>query len=316
MGYKNPKNKTRTAYGGSLRSIAFILLACTTLLLSPGSNSFATTISGYAEVRTDIKRLYELAAKGENHEDPLDGIVRYIERNDISVSNRRYALLHLEKLAVPELKDYLLKLSQQEIVLEQGGQLRAYARRAYWATIFAEAQDEAEEERILLQALAATFETRIDGRDQPYVGRATFVRNWAADKLCLRGKTEHLETIALSLDKYSRNPRAQERIQVCRRQIELINRFGSPLAAIEHIFQEVDPIKERPLIEWALYEGIELQPENFDEILISYLVRIEKHLDIRETVHLFIIPVSFLRSRNWTNKQFIENGFSSIKYFP
>jgi hypothetical protein len=305
-------HKRRTLKRSIVRLTSLALLAFA-LSLSVGSVSHATTHNKFQETREDIDRLYELARKGENYEEALDGIVGYVERGDVDTSNRIRALLRLQQLAAPELKDYLLQLSRPTMQLENSGQLRAYVHRAYWATVLAEAQNETEEEQILLKALNATFDVEIDGRKKTVTKPADFVRTWAADKLCRRGKTEHFDAISSALDKSKRNPRAQQRIELCRRQMELINRFDSPLATMEFILQEVDPIAEQMLVDWAINELVERQPANLDDLLIEYILRLEETPDIEDRRDLFFKPIALLRQRGWDNNQLLERGFNSIK---
>ena len=208
-------------------------------------------------------------------------------------------------MAAPELKDYLLRVAKGELEFEDSRQLRGFAHRAYWATLLAEAEDEDEEERILVAAL----EANVKGV------RSRTVRSWAADELCRRGKSEHFDKIAWSLDRYKTDSRAQQRIDLCRRQIELINMFDSRLATMKYILESVDPINEEKLVEWATNELIELQQENIEEILIDYLFRIQNELKIDLDNSLYYMPFYLLRERNWTDDMFKARGVKPMWWY-
>ena len=282
-------------------SLALVISA---YAFSPNVNpSHAFTLPD-SEAHEDIDRLYELALQSGNREAAIEDIRAYVERGDIKLSDQRYALRRLEDLAAPELKDYLLRVAMGEVEFENSAYLRAHAHRAYWATLLAEAKDEEDEERILVEGL----EAHVNGVS------STTVRRWAADELCRRGKSEHFEKIAWSLNRYKTNSRAQQRIDLCGRQIELINMFDSRLAAMKHIFEVVDPTKETALIEWAANELIELQPDEMEEIFIDYLLRLQNDLKIEFGDFLYHVPFDFLRERNWTDDQFRARGIKPMHW--
>lgn len=282
-------------------SLALVLsVFASSLNLNP---SLAFTLPD-SEAHEDIDRLYELAIRSENREAAIEDIRAYVERGGIKLSDQRYALRRLEELAAPELKDYLLRVAVGEVEFENSAYLRAHAHRAYWATLLAEAKDEEDEERILVEGL----EANVNG-----VSSRT-VRRWAADELCRRGKSEHFEKIAWSLNRYNTNSRAQQRIDLCGRQIELINMFDSRLAAMKHIFEVVDPTKETALIEWAADEIIELQPDEMEEIFIDYLLRLQNDLRVEFGDSLYHVPFDFLRKRNWTDDKFEARGIKPMHW--
>ena len=257
-----------------------------------------------SEAHKDIDRLYELALKGENREAALEGIQAYVERGDIKIGGQQYALRRLQHLAAPELKDYLLRVAMGEVEFENSTRLRAHAHRAYWATLLAEAKDEEDEERVLVEGL----EAHVKG-----VASRT-VRRWAADELCRRGKSEYLDKIAWSLNRYQTNSRAQQRIELCRRKIELINMFDGRLGAITHIFLAVDPTAEEKLVEWALDELIDLQPSNMDQMLVDYILRLKNELKIGSGRFVYYRPFLILRKKNWSDDDFKVRGIKPMHW--
>lgn len=257
-----------------------------------------------SEAHKEIDRLYELALKGENREAALEGIQAYLERGDIKIGDQQYALRRLQHLAAPELKDYLLRVAMGEVEFENSTRLRSHAHRAYWATRLAEAEDEEDEERVLVEGLEAHVKGAADG----------YVRAWVADELCRRGKSEYLEKIAWSLNRYKTNSRAQQRIELCGRKIELINMFDGRLGAITHIFLAVDPTAEENLVEWALDELIELKPSNMDQMLIDYILRLKNELKIESGRFVYYRPFLILRERNWTDDDFKARGIKPMHW--
>ena len=281
--------------------LALVLSAYASALLT--TPSLALTVPP-SEAHKDIDRLYELAVQGENREAAIEGIRAYVERGDIKLPDQQYALTRLEDLTAPELKDYLLRVAMGEVEFENSAYLRAHAHRAYWATLLAEAKDEEDEERILVEAL----ETHVKG-----VASRT-VRRWASEELCRRGKSEYLEKIAWSLNRYKTDSRAQQRIELCRRQIELINMFDSRLAAMKHIFEVVDPTEETALVEWATNELIELQPDEIENIFNDYLLRLQNDLKVEFGNSLYFAPFDFLRKRNWSDDDFKARGIKPMHW--
>jgi hypothetical protein len=266
-------------------------------------HSFAVVIPE-SEAHKEIDRLYGLAVRGEGREAAINGIRAYVERGDIRLADQQYALIRLQDLAAPELKDYLLRLAMGEVEFENSSRLRGHAHRAYWATLLAEAKDEKDEERVLVEGLEAHVKGAPDG----------YVRAWAADELCRRGKSEHLEEISRSLRWYLSRDRAQKKIDFCHRQIELIKKFYSRLAAIKHILEAVDPTKEEELVEWAIAELVELQSDDMEQILIEYLLRLQSDLNIEYGDFLYYMPFHLLRERNWTDDEFKARGIRPMHW--
>jgi hypothetical protein len=286
------------------------------LTLGAALPSEATTLVGKSETRKDIDRFYEMAASGEDYDAAVDSIVDYVERGDVDISDRRYALLKLGQLGVPKLKDYLRDVAFEDIELADGRQLQAHANLAYWQTLYAEATDANDEERVLASALEATLRVRIGlQKERSRDVRASIVRGWAADQLCDIGKSEYLDKIAWSLDQYNTNERAQKRIELCRWQMELLNKFSSRLATMEHIVLNDDPTDQADLTRWALRELHEMESTEADEVLFAHIVwargklespDVEPNTDYALTV---LQAASHLGRRNWTLEDYFERGF-------
>ena len=140
------------------------------------------------------------------------------------------------------------------------------------------------------------------------------VRRWAANELCQRGKSEHFEKITRSLSRYKLYTGDREKIELCRRQIELINMFDSRLDVMKHIFEVVDPTKEEKLVEWATDELVELQPDNIDKIFIDYLLRLQNVLKIEFGETPYYMPFQLLRERDWTDEMFKARGIRPMHW--
>ena len=257
-----------------------------------------------SEAHKDIDRLYGLALKGENRDAALEGLQAYVERGDIHLTDQQYALIKLKELAAPELKDYLLGVAMGEVEFENSARFRGLAHVAYWATLLKEAENEDEEEQILVEGL----EAHVKGV------KSTAVRRWVANKLCRMGKSEYLEKIAWSLNRYKTDSRAQQRIELCRRQIELINMFDSRPAAMKHILETVDPTAEAPLVNWALDELAEIQPSDMGEVLANYILRLQNEFKIRHGKSLYFRPFDLLRERNWSDDEFKARGIKPMHW--
>lgn len=281
--------------------LALTFLACASSVNVTPSLALILPVS---EAQKEIDRLYGLAVQGEDREAAIAGIRSYVERGDIGLADQQYAIKKLAALAAPELKDYLLRLAMGEIEFENSAYLRGLAHWAYWATLLKEAENEEEKERVLVEGL----EAHVKGV------RSKTVRRWAADELCRRGKSEFLEKIAWSLNRYKTDSRAQQRIELCRRQIELINMFESRLAAMKHIFEVVDPTEETALVEWATDELIELQPDEIENIFNDYLLRLQNDLKVEFGNSLYFAPFDFLRERNWTDDDFKARGIKPMHW--
>jgi hypothetical protein len=294
------------------------LVGAATLVISISSNlginkSFSDSISAF-EAREDIKRLYEQAIRGEDYDAALEGLVAYAERGDISPGEQAQAFKRLEDLAAPELKDYLLGVAQGEIEFDNSVKLRGYAYRAYWAVLLAEAQDEADEERILLEGLQATARVRVEDRDPPFkTVRSGLVRVWAAKELCGRGKTEHLEEIRRTFANYAGGS-TERLVDLCRRQMELVNRFDSRLETMEYILQKIDPEQEAPLINWALEDLVGSRSSEADQLVVDYILRLQNNPETKSKTELFIWPVILLRERNWTDADFEARGIAPMHF--
>ena len=280
-----------------------------TLVLFASASSLSTTPSlaltvPPSEAHKDIDRLYERALQGQDRAVALDGLRAFVEREDIRLTDQAYALIKLKELAAPELKDYLLGVAMGEIEFENSLRLRGVAHVAYWATLLKEAENEEEEERVLVEGL----EAHVKGV------RSRTVRRWVADELCRRGKSEHLDKIAWSLNRYKTDSRAQQRIELCRRQIELINMFDSRLAAMKHVLETVDPAAEAKLVDWALDELAEIQPSDVEEILGNYILRLQNEFKIEHGDSLYFKPFDFLRGRNWIDDDFKARGIKPMHW--
>ena len=280
-----------------------------TLVLFAYASSLSTTPSlaltvPPSEAHKDIDRLYERALQGQDRAVALDGLRAFVERGDIRLTDQAYALIKLKELAAPELKDYLLGVAMGEVKFENSARFRGLAHVAYWATLLKEAENEEEEERVLVEGL----EAHVKGV------RSRTVRRWVADELCRRGKSEYLDKIAWSLNRYKTDSRAQQRIELCRRKIELINMFDSRLAAMKHIFEVVDPTEETALVEWATNELIELQPVEIEKIFNDYLLRLQNDLKMEFGNSLYFAPFDLLRKRNWTDDDFRARGIKPMHW--
>jgi len=255
-----------------------------------------------------IDSLYEQAVRGEDYDAAIRGIVAYVERGDIGVSGQAFAISKLEQLAAPELKSYLLGIAQSEIEFKNSNILASLAHRAYWATLLAEAADQREDELILVEGLKATASIIVEGREEPISGiKSTLVREWAIDGLCRRGSSEHFQNIIKAVNSYISGERGQQKIDLCRRQMELINMFESDLVAFEHILVTVDPTSEKKLIDWALEELAKLNAIETDDIIFNYIIRLRDELNIRydksESI-LYDKPIHLLEKRKWTYDDF------------
>ncbi len=268
--------------------------------------------SAKSEAQINIDQLYEQAVRGENYQAAISEIVGYVENAELGEISQIYAINRLEDLAAVELKDYLRGIAEREIRFENSDRLRGYAHLAYWATLLAEASDEAEEQEIFVKGLEATIDVYVEGRDEPITGFGSpFVREWAVDELCRRGNPKYLGQIALSVKSYKSGKRAQQKIELCRRQSELLSKFDSRLAAFEYALETIDPTSEVQLVTWVLDEVFELRPNELDDLLASYLLRLENEFEIDSTGSTGITyrrAFSMLRKLNWTDEQFKERG--------
>ena len=297
-----------------------VLVLAAALAATTALSSHALSVAPKSDNQKGIDHLYELAIAGEENDAAIDGIIAYAERGDVNIYDRQYAFERLEALAEPKLMDYLEDVALGEIEFEDSRLLRDFANRAYWLTQFAEAVDAADEERILVAGLKAVVSLRIEGQETPNnMGESRLVRNWAADELCRRGRSEHFEKIKSSLDPYQSNQKAQERIEFCRQQLEVLNKFEDRQAAFEYILATGDPTFEytldnadstsdEKLIDWAVKELIESQPIDLEEILIDYIARLFEDFEEDEIGFSFYRPFSYLRDNNWTNEDFAARG--------
>ena len=280
--------------------LALTFLACASFL---NANPSLALILPVSEAHKEIDRLYGLAVEGEDREAAIAGIRSYVERGDIGLADQQYALVKLQELVAPELKDYLLRVAMGEVEFENSIRLRGPAHLAYWATLLKEAENE-EEERVLVEGLAA----EINGVSSGYV------RSWAVAEVCRRGLARHLQKIIRAVKSYYSGKRADQIINLCRRKIELINIFDSRLAAMKHIFEVVDPTEETALVEWATDELIELQPDEIEKIFIDYLSRLQNDLRVEFGDSLYFTPFDFLRERNWTDDDFKARGIKPMHW--
>lgn len=294
-----------------VQHFSFVFIVALTLSVASSANALSS--APVTEEQENINRLYERALNGEDYHEALDGIVDYAEREDLDFFDRNHAFTRLEALAAPELKDYLRDVAMGEIEFEGSRRLRDFANRAYWATLLSEAEDEPDEERILVAGLEAVVSLRIEGQNTPNnIGESRLVRRWAADELCRRGKSKHFEKIVRSLDRYQNNEKAQKRIDFCLQQMKVLDKFDSRLATFEHVLDTADPTTHDQLIAWAVDELIDMQPDDLEEILIDHVVRLHDTYDDEEVGFTYYRPFTYLRQKNWTEDEFKAYGFDSL----
>lgn len=264
--------------------IALLVLAC---VLTIGPDAGALSIERDSDERKDIHRLYELASEGIDYDAAVEGIIAYTQRSNISIGDRRYAFSKLGDLAAPELKNYLLSVATREIEIDDGDELSHYAHQAYWATLLAEAKTEAEEDRILLAGLKATIVIPQEGPNEPI---ATTVRSWAAEHLCTRGKLEYFDEIRSAINSHDSGNNNQQQIELCRRKLELLNKFDSRLETMEYILENTDLTTDQILqtnTAQDMYDDLfDVHSDDFDVIALEEISRIYAEVDNSENQRL------------------------------
>ncbi len=347
---KNPAHRRSfgpifSPVGATYRCIRVTIgVAISVLVLLSGIASEALSIARDSNERKDIHRLYELALEGTEYDAAIDGLIAYTQRKDIWITDREYAFSRFEKLADPELKEYLLGVATQEIEIADGDKLSHLAHRAYWVTLLAEAKDEADEERVLLNGLNATI--TIPKEEQRELN-ATTVRSWAVEQLCTRGKREYFDEISSAINSYFLSEQSRQQIAFCRKQLELLDEFDSRLAVMEHVlensdlsehqqlqlqeldeeleaasedtygivleqqgreFTKIENSIDQRLRKWALKELFELDSEDANEILFEHFLRSLEEMKKDNYAITFVTTVTYLYRRNWTLEDFVDRG--------
>ena len=130
-----------------------------------------------------------------------------------------------------------------------------------------------------------------------------------------RGKLEYFESISEAIDGYYLDKRDQQKIDFCRRQIELVNKFHSRLETMKHVLETVDPSADVELTQWALKELFDMQAAEADEIMFEYVLRLIDKIENGGANFMLIWPVYYLQERNWTVDDFTERGAEAIYFY-
>ncbi|NKB49753.1 MAG: hypothetical protein GKS02_10390 [Alphaproteobacteria bacterium] len=322
-------NPSKSSWPSRFISWFTVVLLLAALSVITGTQSQATSYAAKSEAQKDIDRLFQLAADGENREEAIDGIAAYVENGEIELGEQSYAVRKLEELAAPELKDYLLGIAEAEIHFANSLRLRSEAYRAYWVTWLAEAKTEAEEERILVDGLNATLTSYIDVQsgehrhkpsDIPYgdensdsrivtrAGPSAYVRRWAADELCQRGHTDHLDIIIREIKRYPWRSNAAKEIDQCQRQIEIVNKFDTKLQSMEYVIESIDRNENVELTQWALEELFEMERPEADEVIFENVLYALDEQPNRQGPSTLNTSVWYLHRRNWTLEDYVDRG--------